>query len=302
MSEQRGSGDPEPTAPVHAESDEKAPIKGGLAEGESQSDAGTKSESLTGGAPEVGSITPEAAEERAELAVVEPTAEVIAVRKGMFGVKGSGDTSGYGGLRRIVEFPAPSLPPFGGWWDQVYERLRHLMGEGGVPFGLPNALVPNYSEVVTKVVIHRGEITFHVAREHLPMLVRHLRDDAHLRFEFCSSVSGVHYPDDVGRELHAVYHLQSMTHNRRIRLEVSAPDSDPHIPSVVAVYPTADWHERETWDMFGIIFDGHPALTRILMPDDWPGHPQRKDYPLGGIPVEYKGGTIPPADQRRSYS
>ena len=88
MSEQRGSGDPEPTAPVHAESDEKAPIKGGLAEGESQPDAGTKSESLTGGAPEVGSVTPEAAEERAELAVVEPTAEVIAVRKGMFGVMG----------------------------------------------------------------------------------------------------------------------------------------------------------------------------------------------------------------------
>ena len=80
------------------------------------------------------------------------------------------------------------------------------------------------------------------------------------------------------------------------------PDADPHIPSIVAVYPTNDWHERETYDMFGIVFDGHPALTRILMPDDWPGHPQRKDYPLGGIPVEYKGGTIPPPDQRRSYN
>ena len=63
-----------------------------------------------------------------------------------------------------------------------------------------------------------------------------------------------------------------------------------------------DWHERETWDLFGIVFDGHPALTRILMPDDWPGHPQRKDYPLGGIPVEYKGADIPPPDQRRSYN
>ena len=86
-----------------------------------------------------------------------------------------------------------------------------------------------------------------------------------------------------------------MTHNRRIRLEVTAPDADPHIPSMVRVYPTNDWHERETYDMFGIIFDGHPALTRILMPDDWPGHPQRKDYPLGGIPVEYKGGDHPAA-------
>ena len=69
----------------------------------------------------------------------------------------------------------------------------------------------------------------------------------------------------------------------------------------VPVYPTADWHERETWDFFGIVFDGHPALTRIEMPDDWPGHPQRKDYPLGGIPIEYKGTTVPPVDQRRSY-
>ena len=105
----------------------------------------------------------------------------------------------------------------------------------------------------------------------------------------------MHYPDDDGRELHAVYHLLSMTHNRRIRLEVTCPDADPHIPSVVAVYPTNDWHERETYDFFGIVFDGHPALTRIEMPDDWPGHPQRKDYPLGGIPVEYKGATDPAA-------
>ncbi|HEX5335969.1 MAG TPA: NADH-quinone oxidoreductase subunit C, partial [Propionicimonas sp.] len=101
--------------------------------------------------------------------------------------------------------------------------------------------------------------------------------------------------------LHVAYHLQSMTHNRRLRVEVSCPDADPHVPSIVAIYPAADWHERETWDMFGIIFDGHPHLTRILMPDDWVGHPQRKDYPLGGIPIEYKGTTVPPVDARRSY-
>ena len=116
-------------------------------------------------------------------------------------------------------------------------------------------------------------------------------------------VSGVHYPEETGRELHAVYHLISLTHSgRRIRLEVTAPEEDPRIPSVVAIWPGADWHERETWDFFGIVFEGHPALTRILMPDDWPGHPQRKDYPLGGIPVEYKGGVVPPPDQRRAYN
>ena len=100
----------------------------------------------------------------------------------------------------------------------------------------------------------------------------------------------------------AVTDLAAPLRSRGIDVEVSVPDEDARIPSIVPVYPANDWHERETWDFFGIVFDGHPALTRIMMPDDWPGHPQRKDYPLGGIPVEYKGGTIPPPDQRRSYN
>ena len=139
-------------------------------------------------------------------------------------------------------------------------------------------------------------------REDIAVIARTLRDDPALRFELLSGVSGVHYPDDTGREMHVVYHLVSMTHNRRIRVEVSLPDGDARLASVVDTYPTADWHERETYDMFGVVFDGHPALTRVLLPDDWPGHPQRKDYPLGGVPVEYKGASIPPPDQRRNYS
>jgi NADH-quinone oxidoreductase subunit C len=129
-----------------------------------------------------------------------------------------------------------------------------------------------------------------------------LRDDPGLRFEMCMGVSGVHYLHETDRELHAVYPLMSVTHNRRVRVEVVCPDSDPHIPSVTSVYPGNNWHERETWDFFGIVFDDHPGLTRIEMPDDWPGHPQRKDYPLGGIPVEYKGAQVPPPDERRAYS
>lgn len=211
-------------------------------------------------------------------------------REGMFGVRGTGDTSGYGGLQRAVTMPAGSAPPYGGWRDEVATALADATRAAGL------------EEAVSNVVVHRGEITFHVRREDLLAVAQILRDDEKLRFEFCSGVSGVHYPEDTGAELHAVYHLLSMTHNRRIRLEVSAPDADPHIPSVVSVYPTNDWHERETYDFFGIVFDGHPALTRIQMPDDWPGHPQRKDYPLGGIPVEYKGGTVPPPDERRSYN
>ena len=218
------------------------------------------------------------------------TESAVGVRRGMFGAKGSGDTSGYGGLVDPIVFPAASRRPFGGWFDEVADALEARLREGDL------------EHAVERVVIHRGEITFHVRREDLLAVARLLRDEDALRFEFCSGVSGVNYPNDEGRELHAVYHLLSMTHNRRIRLEVTAPDGDPHIPSIVSVYPTNDWHERETFDMFGIVFDGHPALTRILMPDDWPGHPQRKDYPLGGIPVEYKGGTIPPPDERRSYT
>jgi NADH-quinone oxidoreductase subunit C len=218
------------------------------------------------------------------------TESAVGVRRGMFGTKGPGDTSGYGGLVDPIVFPAAAQRPFGGWFDDVADALEARLRDGDL------------EHAVERVVLHRGEITFHVRREDLLAVARILRDAEALRFEFCSGVSGVHYPGDAGRELHAVYHLLSMTHNRRIRLEVTAPDSDPHIPSVCATYPTADWHERETYDFFGIVFDGHPALTRIEMPDDWPGHPQRKDYPLGGIPVEYKGGTIPPPDQRRSYN
>ena len=228
----------------------------------------------------------------AALSPTTPSSEVVTTRHGMFGNRGTGDTSGYGGLVRSVALPAPSPKPYGGWFDDAADTLAKALDEAGTD---PNA-------AIEYVVVDRGQLSFVVRREHIVAVARALRDQPDLRFEMFSGVSGVHFPDDTGRELRAVYHLLSITHNRRVRLEVSAPDSDPHIPSVVDVYPSADWHERETWDFFGLIFDGHPALTRIQMPDDWPGHPQRKDYPLGGIPVEYKGATIPPPDTRRSYS
>jgi len=218
--------------------------------------------------------------------------DIIGVRNGAFGASGSGDTSGFGGLVAPIVMPAPAIRPFGGWYDEISDEIELSLEARNLPA----------QEAIEKVVIYRDEITYHVRRDHLVAFVSALRDEPGLRFEMCLGVNGVHYPHETGRELHAVYPFLSITHNKRVRVEVSVPDADPHIPSIVAVYPTNDWHERETWDMFGIIFDGHPHLTRILMPDDWPGHPQRKDYPLGGIPVEYKGGTIPPPDQRRSYN
>jgi len=214
--------------------------------------------------------------------------ETVDVRRGMFGVDGSGDTSGYGGLVRPVQLPGATSRPYGGYFDEVADQLEHAF--------------PLHHEGVETVVVDHDELTFHVRREHLVGVMQALRDDPALRFEMCMGASGVHFPDEEGGELHVVYPLVSVTHNRRVRVEVTCPDSDPHIPSVVSVYPGNDWHERETFDFFGIVFDGHPGLTRIQMPDDWPGHPQRKDYPLGGIPVEYKGAQIPPPDERRSYS
>jgi NADH-quinone oxidoreductase subunit C len=81
-------------------------------------------------------------------------------------------------------------------------------------------------------------------------------------------------------------------------VKVGLSEAGPSVPSVVSVYPTADWLEREVWDFFGIVFDGHPDLRRIIMPDDWDGHPLRKDYTLGGVGTQYRGAFIPPVEQR----
>jgi NADH-quinone oxidoreductase subunit C len=220
----------------------------------------------------------------------ERLAEQVA-RTGMFGTETTGDTSGYGGLlvRRPPRVASPR--PYGSYFDDIADALASAMSGTGVSF----------DEAVEQVIVSNDDLTFYVRREHLLAVASRLRDDPALAFELCLGVSGVHYPAEPGGELHAVYHVLSITHNRRLRVEVTAPDADPHIPSLTGIYPTCDWHERETWDFFGLIFDGHPALTRIEMPDDWRGHPQRKDYPLGGIPVEYRGATIPPPEDRRAY-
>ena len=203
----------------------------------------------------------------------QPLLDVVTVREGMFGASGSGDTSGFGGLVTVVPVPAASPRPFGGYFDVVADELSASLGDFGT----------SAEAAIEKVVIAHGEMTIHVRAAELVNVARTLRDEPGLRFELCLGVSGAHYPHHTGRELHAVYHLRSITHGRVVRIEVSVPDSDPHVPSLVSVYPT-----------------NH--LTRIQMPDDWQGHPQRKDYPLGGIPVEYKGATVPPADERRSYN
>jgi NADH-quinone oxidoreductase subunit C len=238
-----------------------------------------------------GGDKPEEVPDEAAVAGRERLGEQV-VRTGAFGTHTTGDTSGYGGLQVRKQPLLSTSRPYGSYFDDVADALGAAI----------EAAELNFGDAVERVLAVNGELTFYVRREHLVEVARRLRDEPTLAFELCLGVSGTHYPADAGTELHAVYHLLSITHNRRLRVEVTAPDADPHIPSLIDVYPTCDWHERETWDFFGIIFDGHPALTRIEMPDDWKGHPQRKDYPLGGIPVEYRGATIPPPEDRRAYA
>ena len=215
--------------------------------------------------------------------------------QGMFGIHGSGDTSGFGGLVRRRVQVAGTPQPYGSYFDEVYDALDHAF--------------PGLDGAIEKVIVDRGELTLHVKPERIAEVCRVMRDSEGLRFELCSSVSGADYlgagtegaSGGAERRLHVIYQLTSMTYRRRVRLEVAVTAERPRVPSVTEVYPTADWQEREAYDFFGVVFEGHPNLTRILMPDDWEGFPQRKDYPLGGVPVEYKGAEIPPPDKRRSY-
>ena len=152
---------------------------------------------------------------------------------------------------------------------------------------------PRYPDVV----VARGEAAVVVDRSDLHDALAFLRDDPMLSLDSLSGVTATDWPGRTPRYWLA-YDLYSMAHKHRLRLKVGLLDDDPHVPSVVVMYPTANWHERETFDFYGIVFDGHPDLTRILLPDDWQGYPLRKDESLGGVPTWFHGATMPPVDER----
>ncbi|MEQ8833935.1 MAG: NADH-quinone oxidoreductase subunit C [Miltoncostaeaceae bacterium] len=134
---------------------------------------------------------------------------------------------------------------------------------------------------------HVGETTVEIAADHLLTVARFIQG-APLSFTLLSDVTCADFPEhaDAGR-FRLAYHLYAPESGRRVRLRVWAGAEDPEVPSVTPVWRTADWHERETYDMFGVRFAGHPDLARILMPLDWEGHPLRRDYPLGGEEVVF---------------
>ena len=145
--------------------------------------------------------------------------------------------------------------------------------------------------------VARGEVTTVVDARDLLETLRWLRDDEGLSMDALDDVTATDWP---GRDprFWVVYHLHSTTHRHRLRVKVGAAGEEPTVPSATGVYPTAGWLEREVFDLMGVGFDGHPNLVRILMPDDWEGHPQRKDAGLGGVKTSYKGAFIPPVDER----
>jgi len=149
-----------------------------------------------------------------------------------------------------------------------------------VPPAFIPALQRAFPDIVQHISYFVGDWTVIVPRERIVEIGTWLRDTPETSFDFCSDVTASDWPSRPDR-FDVIYMLYSVRHHHRVRLKVRAGADDP-VPSVTGVWPAANWLEREVWDMFGVRFTGHPDLRRILMPDEWQGHPERKDYPLEG--------------------
>ncbi len=145
-----------------------------------------------------------------------------------------------------------------------------------------------FGEAVLAMVSDKNIDTFiNISPEFIKEISMFLRDDQELYFDYLVNLTGMDYKDSLG----IVYHLYSLKHNHRLILKVKLEREHPIIPSVERVWKTANWHEREAYDMFGIFFENHPDLQRILCPKDWIGFPLRKDYVA---PTEYNGMDVTP--------
>lgn len=144
--------------------------------------------------------------------------------------------------------------------EEIFDYLKEQVGD----------------EVIEFVGEKLGQPWIIVQAKSVKNISKMLRDDEMLRFNTLMCLSGVHFPNE--EELGVTYHLHSTTIGHTLVMKVRVPVSFPNVPSVESVWKTADWHEREAWDMVGIVFEGHPDHRRILCPDDWEGHPLRKDY------------------------
>jgi NADH-quinone oxidoreductase subunit C len=155
-------------------------------------------------------------------------------------------------------------------WTQPQEALEELLA----------TLEPVLGEVLVGKAIAHGELAITVPAAAVARVLTYLRDEPALMFKELVDLCGVDYPERE-RRFDVVYHLLSMHHNARIRVKVETDENTP-VPSVVEVFPTANWFEREAWDMYGILFSDHPDLRRLLTDYGFEGHPLRKDFPMTG--------------------
>jgi NADH-quinone oxidoreductase subunit C len=152
---------------------------------------------------------------------------------------------------------------------------------------IADKLKAKFGDAIVETKMVAAQPWIRVAEDKVRDVCLYLRDDEQLQFDYMSCLSGVDYNDG---KLGAVYHLTSMARGHKIVLRATCTKENPHIQSVADVWGTANWHEREAYDLIGIVFDGHPDLRRMLLPYDWEGHPLRKDYK---VPEFYNGMKVP---------
>lgn len=153
------------------------------------------------------------------------------------------------------------------------------------PLQIAKMIEERFPGEVLGTVTYAGQVAVMLKRERIKDVCLFLRDEPAIRMDHLADLTAVDYsayPGDAGPRFEVVYNLISTVHRHRIRLKVRIPEQDPRIDTVSSVWKTANWHERETYDLMGVIFNGHPDLRRILLPEDWEGHPLRKEYPVKG--------------------
>jgi NADH-quinone oxidoreductase subunit C len=144
---------------------------------------------------------------------------------------------------------------------------------------LSKKISDKFHDQVTLVGEPFGLLTLETGREHIIDVLAYLKNDPALQFIYLTDITGIHYPEQE-KQIGVIYHLHSLVNNVRIRLKVFLTDGDVHIPTATVLWNGANWMERETYDLFGVIFDGHPDLRRILNVDDMVAFPMRKEFPL----------------------
>jgi NADH-quinone oxidoreductase subunit C len=154
--------------------------------------------------------------------------------------------------------------------------------ENQTPSLIAAAFQHQHPEWISEIVEALGETTLTISRAHVVAACNFLKSTPGFEFNFLADLCGVDRGPEEEPRFEVNYHLFSTTEHHRVRLKVLLNEDDAHAPTVTGVWRTANWHERETYDLFGVIFDGHPDLRRILLPEDWQGHALRKDFPLRG--------------------